>query len=200
MASPKHYIYIATNGSRDYSEFQASVLVAFMLQEYKADKNPQKTVNLLKAVQWTQAAWESAVTKDRIKRCWVKLTLIKKPEDSAEDSTEDTIIVDNRTDCVDLQNQIAQLPIKNPLPLDKFLNPEDKTILDEEDNIFEAIVAAYSSNQANEEGESSDEEEVKEVEDDTALRAIETVKLWKLQKGTDHDIKVLDQIEGDCTI
>jgi hypothetical protein len=131
----------------------------------------------------------------------VKSTLIKKPKDSAEasleDSTEDTIIVDNRTDCIDLQNQIAQLLIKNPLPLDEFLNPEDKTILDEEDNIFEAIVAAYSSNQADEKGESSDEEEVKQVGDDTALRAIETVKLWKLQKGTDYNIKVLDRIERE---
>ena len=43
--------------------------VAFMLREYKADKNPQKTVNLLKAVQWTRAAWESAVTEDTIKKC-----------------------------------------------------------------------------------------------------------------------------------
>jgi hypothetical protein len=171
--------------------------VAFMLREYEANKNPQKTVNLLKAVQWTRAAWESAVTKDTIKRCWVKSTLIKKPEDSTEDSTEDTIVVDDRTDRVDLQNQIAQLPIENPLPLDEFLNPEDETILDEEDDIFEAIVAAYSSNQADEEGESSDEEEVKQVEDDVALRAIETVKLWKLQKGTDHDIKALDHIERE---
>ncbi len=40
-------------------------------------------------------------------------------------------------------------------------------------------------------------EEVKQVEDDTALRAIEVVKLWKLQKGTDHDIKALDRIERE---
>jgi hypothetical protein len=85
----------------------------------------------------------------------VKSTWFKKPEDSIEDSTEDTIVVDDGTDRADLQGQIAQLPIENPLPLDEFLNPEDETILDEEGDIFEAIVAAYSSNQANEEGESS---------------------------------------------
>ena len=122
---------------------------------------------------------------------------LKKPEDSIEDSTQDTIVLDDGTDRVELQDQIAQLPIENPLPLDEFLNPEDETILDEESDIFEAIVAAYSSNQADEEGESSDEEEVKQVEDDAALRAIETVKLWKLQKGTDHDIKALDRIERE---
>ena len=138
-----------------------------------------------------QVAWESVVIKDIIKRCWVKSTLIKKPEDS----TEDTIIVDDSR--ADLEDQITQLPIENPLSLDEFLNPEDETILDEEGDIFEAIVAAYSCNQANEKEESSDEEEVKQVEDNAALRAIETVKLWKLQKGTDHDIKALDRIERE---
>jgi hypothetical protein len=42
-------------------------------------------------------------------------------------------------------------------------------------------MAAYSSNQANEDGKSSDEEkEVEQVKINIALRAIETVKLWKL--------------------
>ena len=74
-----------------------------MLREYKANKNPQKTVNLLRAVQWTQAAWETLVTVGTIQRCWWKSTLIKKPtpEELAQITKlkEDTIIVDdNRTD------------------------------------------------------------------------------------------------------
>ena len=177
--------------------------VAFMLREYEADRNPQKTVNLLRAVSWTRTAWESAVTKDTIKRCWVKSTLIKNPEGAAadelaEDSTEDCIVVDDGTDRIDLRAQIAQLPIENPLSLDEILNPEDETILDEEGDIFDAIVTAYCSNQADKEGESSDEEEeVEQVKDDTALRAIETVKLWKLQRGIDLDIKALDRVERE---
>ena len=86
----------------------------------------------------------------------MKSTLIKKPEDS----TEDNIIIDNRIDHTDLQDQITQLLIENPLSLDEFLNPEDETILDKDSDIFKAIVAAYSSNQEKE-GESSNEEEVK---------------------------------------
>jgi hypothetical protein len=38
--------------------------IGLMLREYEANKNLQKTVNLLKAVQWTRAAWELSVTKD----------------------------------------------------------------------------------------------------------------------------------------
>jgi hypothetical protein len=110
-----------------------------------------------------------------------------------EDSTVDCIVVDDRTDRMEIQAQIAQLPIENPLSVNEFLNLEDETILDEEGDVFGAILAAYSSNQAKEDGKSSDEEEeVEQVGVDIALRAIETVKLWKLQKGTDLDIKALD--------
>jgi hypothetical protein len=48
-------------------------------------------------------AWESAITKDTITRCWVKSTLIKKPEDSREDFIEGTIIVDDGTDRAEVE-------------------------------------------------------------------------------------------------
>ena len=113
----------------------------------------------------------------------MKSTLIKDIEATAidktiKDSIEDYIVVDDRTDHIDLQAQIAQLPIKNPLSLDKFLNPKDEAILDKKGDIFDVIIAAYSSCQGDKEEESSDDkEEIKQVEDDKALRAIETVKL-----------------------
>jgi hypothetical protein len=173
--------------------------IAFMLREYEADRNPQKTVNLLKAVQWTRAAWESSVTRDTIKRCWVKSTLIKKVEGTAdaEDSAEDCIVVDDRTDRAELQDQIAQLPIESLLSLDEFLNPEDETIVDENGDIFAAVVECYSVDQPGEEEESSDEEEIEQIEDAEALRMVERLKLWKLQRGTDQDMKALDRIERE---
>ena len=139
-----------------------------MLREYKAGKNPQKTVNLLRAVQWIQAAWETSVTIDTIQRCWWKSILIKKPtpEELAQ-MTElegDTIIVDNGSaDRIELRDQIAQLPIENPLSLDEFLNPEDETIVDEDEDIFTSVVDHYAVISPGEEEESSDEE-VKEVD------------------------------------
>jgi hypothetical protein len=164
--------------------------ITFMLREYEANRNPQKRVNLLKAVQWTRAAWESSVTRDTIKRCWVKSTLI-------EDSGEDCIVVDDGIDRAELQYQIMQLPIENPLPLDEFLNPEDEIIADEDSDIFAAVVANYSVDKPGKEEESSDEEEVEQIEDAKALRMVERLKLWKLQRGTDQDIKALDRIERD---
>jgi len=81
----------------------------------------------------------------------VKSTLIKKPtpKELAQmaELKGDTIIMDDRSaNRIELQNQILQLPIKNPLSLNEFLNLEDETILNKEGDIFNAIIAAYSSN------------------------------------------------------
>jgi hypothetical protein len=170
--------------------------IAFMLREYEADKNPQKTVNLLRAVQWIQAAWETSVTTDTIQKCWWKSTLIKKPIPG--ELEEDTIVVDDGSaDRIELRDQIAQLPIENPLSLDEFLNPEDEIIVDEEEDIFTSVVNHYG--RPGEEEESSDEEEVEEVDTAEALRAIERVKMWKLQKGDSQDLQALDRITREIT-
>ena len=61
-----------------------------------------------------------------------------------------------------------------------------------------AIVECYSVDQPCKEEESSDEEEeVEHIEDAEALRMVERLKLWKLQRGTDQDIKALDRIERE---
>jgi hypothetical protein len=101
---------------------------------------------------------------------------------------------DMSTDRIELQHQIVQLPIKNPLSLDEFLNPEDEMIIEEEEDIFEAIVDRYTITKSVEEDESSEEENIKEVDTAEALRAIETVKMWKLQKGDTQDLQVLDRL------
>ena len=46
----------------------------------------------------------------------------------------------------------------------------------------------YAITRPGEEEESSDKEEVKEVDIAKALRVVETVKMWKLQKGDSQDL------------
>jgi len=174
-----------------------------MLREYEAERDPQKTVNLLKAVQWTRAAWESSVATTTIRRCWIKSTLIGERAEELEESREereldgDTIVVDDGTaDRLQLQAQIAQLPIENLTSLDEFLTPEDETIVDEDSDIFAAVVERYSTDTLGAE-EESDEEEIEEVTDADALISIERLKLWKLQKGNGDDIKALDRVERE---
>jgi hypothetical protein len=91
---------------------------------------------------------------------------------------------DGSANRIKLQDQIAQLPISNPLSLNEFLNPEDETIVGKDEDIFTSVVNHYAVATLGEEEESSDEEEeVKEVDTAKALRAVETVKTWKLEKG-----------------
>jgi hypothetical protein len=164
--------------------------IAFMVREYEAEKNPQKTVNLLKAIQWTRVAWETLVTPTTIQRCWVKSTLIKKPQEP--------VVEDNQvTDRAELQAQIAQLPIENPLPLNEFLNPNEEAVIDEDEDIFASVVEHYSVNKPCEEDISSDEEEVEEIDTAEALKYVEKLKLWKLQKGNNQDLQALDRIERE---
>ena len=95
----------------------------------------------------------------------------------------DTIVVDDRSaDRIELRDQITQLLIENLLSLDEFLNLEDEIIVDEDEDIFTSVVDYYTIARLGEEEESSDKE-VEEVDTAEALRAVETVKMWKLQKG-----------------
>ena len=85
--------------------------------------------------------------------------------------TGETIIVDDRSaNRIKLRDQITQLPIENPLSLNKFLNPEDETIVNKDEDIFVSVVNHYASARPGEEEESSDEEEVKEVDITEAVR------------------------------
>jgi hypothetical protein len=117
----------------------------------------------------------------------------------ASRKTIDTVLncgmsMTSSVDRIELRDQITQLPIENPLSLDEFLNPEDKTIIDNDEDIFTSVVNHYTITTPGEEEESSDEEEVKEVDTAEALRAVETVKMWKLQKGDSQDLQALDRL------
>ena len=51
-----------------------------MLQQYEASKDLNKTVTLLKAIQWTRSSWEQGVTSLSIQKCFWKSIVIKKLE------------------------------------------------------------------------------------------------------------------------
>jgi hypothetical protein len=59
--------------------------------------------------------------------------------------------------------------MENLLSLHEFLNPEDETIVDKDDDIFVSVVNHYAVARLGEEEESSDKEEVKEVDTAEAL-------------------------------
>jgi hypothetical protein len=52
-----------------------------MLRQYEAGQNTNKTVTLLKAVQWTRVSWAQCLASSTIQKCFWKSTLISKPQD-----------------------------------------------------------------------------------------------------------------------
>jgi hypothetical protein len=105
--------------------------VEFMIREYEKGRDPNMTVTLLKAIQWSRWAWENSLTKETIVRCWVKSTLIKQPE-GLEPGMED----DLRAERAELQEYINALPPpaegQERIPLNEFINPDNETILDDD--------------------------------------------------------------------
>ena len=49
-----------------------------MIKQLENGKNPQKTVTLRHAINWTVHSWNHDVKAVIIKNCWFKSTLIKK--------------------------------------------------------------------------------------------------------------------------
>jgi hypothetical protein len=50
--------------------------ISFMLYEYEANRDPNKTVTLLNAIQWSTFAWNQKVSLTTIEKCFWKSTCI----------------------------------------------------------------------------------------------------------------------------
>ena len=64
--------------------------VSYILQQLQADKDPNKTVNLLKAIGWTRVAWNNCVTSTTIQRCFIKSTIVLKLDENKVEIANDT--------------------------------------------------------------------------------------------------------------
>lgn len=165
--------------------------VHYMLRQYEQGKDALKTVDILKALMWSRAAWEG-LSPDTIKRCWWKSTVFKKPEDLDQAQADDNAAV------ADLQAMISRIPqIVDPLPINEFISPAEEIIIEyKEQDIFQQVVEQYSIV----EGDDIDEAEDAEVEEESvtvfkAIEALETLKLFETQQedGSEGLLCALDQ-------
>ena len=151
--------------------------VAYMLRQYEANKDPNQTVNLLKAIQWTRLAWDQGVSEATIQKCWWKSTIIKKPVDQ---EVEDQYLQQERDK---LQAQILQLPnISELLSVDKYIHLLNEVVEDEEEDVFESIVDRYSVNTEDIFKELK-ERDIKEekVSINNTIKVLKTLKLFEIQ-------------------
>jgi hypothetical protein len=153
--------------------------IDYMLRQYEAKKNQHKTVNLLKAIQWTRTAW-SEVSETTVQQCWWKSTVIKQGDNTIKVEIFNEVLADQ----AELQEQIAALPnVEDPLSIDDFIEPDCELINDQDGDIFTSVVERYSANMEGEE-DTEDESDIKELKVSTvkALKHLEVVRLWELQQ------------------
>jgi hypothetical protein len=171
--------------------------VAYMLRQYEACKDPNKTVTLLKAIQWTRIAWNDIITQATIQKCFWKSTVLQKPIDEATISIVTAATIEDQTERIELQAQITALPgITDPLAINDFIEPINEIIEDRDEDIFTSVVEHYSADKEEEELEDDGEEEEPKVSINAVIQALETLKLWELQQddGNTANLRLYDSI------
>jgi hypothetical protein len=170
--------------------------VAYMLRQFEANKDPNKTVTLLKAVQWTRVAWCDYVSSQTIQKCFWKSTITTKPDDNMDnlESVQDL-------DMDELRAQIAQLPrVIDPLSVEEFIEVPEEVIDDNDDDVTAAVVLQYSANKLGDESEEDDDDfEAPIVGTNEAIQALEALKLYIIQQdeGDVSISKALDKLGRD---
>ena len=157
-------------------------------------KDPNKTVTLLKAIQWTRIAWTDCVTDSTISRCYWKSTIIEKPANR-------TVIDEGMAEREALRVQILAVPgIQDPLSVDEFIEPLAEEVVDEDSDIIEAIVAIYGRD------ENEDEEEVEGEPEEPpplladAIEALMTLQRFEMSRDDgSRSIRALDQLSREFT-
>ncbi|KAI0993575.1 hypothetical protein K3495_g14609 [Podosphaera aphanis] len=130
--------------------------INFILNQHESGKDPQKTLNILRAIQWSQISWED-LEACVIQRCWWKSTLISRPDRQELEPGFYT------TQSEELEAQIAGF-FRDPIPIRDFLEPAEEIIVEKDSDIFEAIVKRYSIINGDGDGDDNDgHEEFEEI-------------------------------------
>ena len=163
--------------------------VEYIIRILNSNKDPNKTVTLLKAIQQTRITQNDYVTDSIISRYYQKSTIIKKPVNR-------TVIDEGMAEREALYVQISALPrIQDPLSVDEFIEPLVEQVIDEDSDIIEVIVAIYGHD------ENKDKEEVEgELEEPLPLladviKALTTLQRFEISRdNSSRSIRALDQL------
>jgi hypothetical protein len=163
--------------------------VAYMLRQHEAGKDPNKTVTLLKAVQWTRVSWAQYLASSTIQKCFWKSTLISKPQGMTEQNTD-------QEDIDDLAAQISSLPgIQDLMPVREFIAVPEEVIADNDDDIMASVVDMYSVDEVGEVSEPEEDDiEALKISRKEALQALEVLKLYTIQQD-DIDGSILPSLD-----
>lgn len=114
--------------------------------------NSLKTINVLQAIRWAIKAWKEDVNNQTINNCWMKSRILSpkygfiirlKAENQKwkHDHEYDQIVCQIKDQIRDLTRQQR---INNAIIIDQFLNLISEIVTDDDDNLINVIVDAYS--------------------------------------------------------
>jgi hypothetical protein len=178
-----------------------------MIKQLENGKNPQKTVTLRHAINWTVHSWNHDVKAATIKNCWFKSTLIKKSvlvpggdEDAEFDpfGFDDEIRIaqeEEDASTVNLMQTIQSTKaFDHPLLISQFINPPDEVIEDTPGEILTSIIERYAETLNDDDSSNEEEEEdVIPIVYSDVLKALETLTLYE-QQQQDGQNEVIQKI------
>jgi hypothetical protein len=170
--------------------------VSYILRQLQTNKDPNQTVNLLKAIGWTPVAWNNCVTSTTIQHCFIKSTIVPKPV------INEVKIIDDITEREALQVQMAEISgVQDLLTVEEFINPPAEEIIDQDEDILEAIIETYSQDQEEDMGEEGDEEIEPLVSISEAICALETLQRFEIaREDGSQNIRALDSLARELSV
>ncbi|KAL1972663.1 hypothetical protein VTN31DRAFT_7077 [Thermomyces dupontii] len=110
--------------------------VRFLVDEFDNGRDPMKTMDLLKAIQWASQAWQVDVGGDTIRNCFRKALW---SEDNQPENVQP--LVDEISEALrelELSSKIAE-----PMDVEAFLDPSDELVRDKLEDLDEMIFTVF---------------------------------------------------------
>lgn len=175
--------------------------LTYMCDEYDADGDPMKSMNVLQAIRWGITAWEDDVTPATIQNSWIQSGVLgskyKPQTEGWEKQVEEDnqILKDTMTQIEQrIQHLVSRERIKSGMDTATFVNPADEIVDDDDDDLFESLVEAYSMGGAQREYETDEEDvAVAPIEEEEALELLARLRLYEEQQ-IDGDQVVISQL------
>jgi hypothetical protein len=155
-------------------------LLRFLMVEFDAGRDYNKTHHVLRAIEWGIQAW-AAVELQTISKCWQKGFQIEGPANLDQWSESLDLIQDIQSTARTIaRNQGVQAPLDN---IRDFIYPEVERVIDSEEDITTQIVEHYSLPEKDQDEEVGVEDIVEKVSISEAINALNTLKKYQGQRN-----------------
>jgi len=155
-------------------------LLRFLMVEFDAGRDYNKTHHVLRAIEWGIQAW-AAVELQTISKCWQKGFQIEGPANLDQWSESLDLIQDIQSTARTIaRNQGVQAPLDN---IRDFIYPEVERVIDSEEDITTQIMEYYSLPEKDQDEEVGVEDIVEKVSISEAINALNTLKKYQGQRN-----------------